>query len=770
MNNILLIEDSKSYSKTLTILLSQLKYQITQAYTLNEAKEYLKTETFDYLLLDLLLPDGEGDEVLDEIINTKKDSKIIVLSGEKDIQKRNYLFENGVIDYYSKQTPLKALIFDIDKTLKDLTRNKNKNILVVEDSSFVRKTMNIILSSKNYNTFLAKDVTDALEILKTQNIDLIYSDLEMPNIDGTEFLDIIKKDILLKDIPVLILSGNQDRENYARVLKHGAIDFIKKPFLTEEILLKTDLHIQHFDQTKEIAKKAKELNEYKRILNESDIVSKTDAKGRITYVNQKFIEITGYKEDELIGKAHNIVRHPDVDKSIYKDMWRHLKEKKTYKSIIKNRKKDGTAYYVDATISPILDTRGNIQEIIGLRHDITDIMNPKKQLMDDLFYMKNPVLIFLQIVNYDLFKEFYSETIMHRFENEFEKKVLEYFPKYSQIKKVYNLNNGLFAFLKNEEIEPNYINMCLSEVIKNFQEKGIDFLDNNYDIEVCLSFSKDKSHIYDDVYLGINHAIKNNISILHAENFHRRTQIEARKKLKSVQMIKEALQNNESHFISLFQGIVDNETKEIVKYESLVRLEKKDKKLLSPFHFLELSKKTGYYNQITKTVIDNSFKAVELTNKNISINLSASDIENIDIRSKLLELVMRKEYKGKITFELLEDEHIKDFEIIKDFISLCKISGNVKISIDDFGSGYSNFERLLDFQPDFLKIDASLIKNIVENSYSRHVVEAIIVFAKKENIKTIAEFVETEEIYEMVKKLGIDYSQGYFFHKPSKLN
>jgi len=94
----------------------------------------------------------------------------------------------------------------------------------------------------------------------------------------------------------------------------------------------------------------------------------------------------------------------------------------------------------------------------------------------------------------------------------------------------------------------------------------------------------------------------------------------------------------------------------------------------------------------------------------------------------------------------------------------------VKIAIDDFGAGYSNFERLLDFQPDILKIDGSLVKNIALNQQSREVVETIFAFASKQGMQTVAEFVSDEEIYKVVSEIGIDYSQGFYFGKPDFLD
>ncbi|UTJ06964.1 EAL domain-containing protein [Arcobacter roscoffensis] len=770
MTKILIIEDSKTYSNTLLALLRKPNFEILQAFTIKQAHEKIdETPDIDYILLDLILPDGEGDELILNLSDKKNKSKIIVLTGSSDIQRRNYLFEHGVVDYFSKETPLKTLVKDLHNLIINLSKNKEKEILVVDDSSFVRRSITNILETKNYKISSVKDGQEAIDFLKHHSkINLIFLDLEMPKISGTQVLELIKKDTRTKNIPVIILSSSEDRQKYAYVIKHGAIDFMKKPFLTEEILLKADLHISQAEYIETIAEQAKELNEYKRVLNESDIISKTDPRGIITQANDKFCEISGYSQEYLLGKSHNIVRHPDMPKKIYEDMWKHIKEHKTFKGIIKNLRRDGTSYYVDATISPIIDIDGNIKEIIGIRHDITDVMNPKKQLLADLSYLENPTLIFLQIANYDLFKEFYSETLMHTFEFEFEQVILNYFPYDFNLKKVYNLNNGLFAFLKNEELSDGKIEYTLKKVIEKFKEIGISFMETSYDVDICISYAKEGNHILDDAYLAIQHALKYKIPIIDAKNFHRRAQIEARNKLKNIGIIKDALAK-EGSFISYFQPIINNRTNKIEKYESLIRLIDKNGNILSPFQFLDVAKKTGYYSDITELVIQNSFNALKHTDKGITINLSSSDIENSKLRTLLWKLVSKKENHGRVTFELLEDEEVKDFDLVKEFILKSKMQAGVTIAIDDFGSGYSNYERLLQFQPDILKIDGSLIKNILTDEYSKHVVESIIVFAVKQKIKTVAEFVGNDDVLQKIKELGIDYSQGYFLGEPKRL-
>jgi len=321
VTKILIVEDSKTYNTTLMSLLRSPNYEIHQAYSLKEAKEFLRTTKIDYIILDLNLPDGTGDDLILYLNKKTLESKIIVLTANQDIQRRNFLFEHGVIDYYSKDIPIKMIAKDLKKLVNDLEKNLERNILVVDDSKFVLDTVSNILQVKNYNIKTAINPIEALELLKNGlKCNLIFLDLEMPKMSGIEFLERIKKVDYYKNIPVIILSSSEDRQKYTRVLKHGAIDFIRKPFLTEEILLKADLHISQADYLKQIATQAKELEEYKRVLNESDMVSKTTAHGIIKEANDKFCEISGYSQEFLIGKSHKVIRHPDMPKKVFKEL------------------------------------------------------------------------------------------------------------------------------------------------------------------------------------------------------------------------------------------------------------------------------------------------------------------------------------------------------------------------------------------------------------------------------------------------------------------
>jgi len=140
------------------------------------------------------------------------------------------------------------------------------------------------------------------------------------------------------------------------------------------------------------------------------------------------------------------------------------------------------------------------------------------------------------------------------------------------------------------------------------------------------------------------------------------------------------------------------------------------------------------------------------------------DIENRELTERIFEFL--KSYRNDIIFEILESESIRNYRTVSQFIKEVKKLG-AQIAIDDFGSGYSNFEFILKLDVDYIKLDSSLIKDIDRNINSQIIVETIVGFAKRLGKKTVAEHVHSEEVFEVVKELDVDFSQGFYFGKPS---
>ncbi len=654
--------------------------------------------------------------------------------------------------------------------LKDLVIYlKSLKLLYVEDNEGARVSTNMVL--KEFFTYItvAIDGQDGFDKFNSGNFDIIITDINMPKLSGIEMTKKIRD--INKDIPILILSAHNELDFFMESIKLGIEGYLLKPIDLNQFLETLDKVTQRLKLSDEVDKNIHFLKEYQDVTNHSSIVSKTDLKGIITYANEQFCAISEYKLDELIGKNHNIVRHPDMPKEAFEDMWNTIKDKKQiWKGIVRNKTKNGKSYYVDSTVKPILDMEGNIVEYIALRNDITDIMNPKKQLDDAIKNTKEPLVVYMKLEEFKILEEFYDNTTIEQIQDEISIFLEKHLSSALKFEKIFQLGNGEYAMVNEKSIcmedEDDFI-----DILKMFQDTikngAVDINDIHYDMSVIISVAYNDSQVLESSKLGIKELLHTKHNLIISNEFAQKEKVRAQKNMQTISMIKKAL--TDSKIISHFQPIVNNKTQQIEKYESLVRLVNDDDKVLAPFFFLDVAKKSKYYSAITNMVLDNSFSALQNTNKDISINLSALDIEFTSTREKILELLSQNEqYAHRIVIELLEDESAKDFKTISSFISDVKDLG-VKIAIDDFGAGYSNFERLLDYQPDILKIDGCLIRDIETNSFSLSVVKTIIAFAKEQNIQTVAEYVENENIYNILKDIGVDYSQGYYFGKPEAL-
>ncbi len=651
------------------------------------------------------------------------------------------------------------------KTIEIIQYTKNLKLLYVEDNEDSRKTTSLLLEEFFPDIVVAVNGRDGFEKFTTEkDIDIIITDINMPKLNGIEMISKIRE--IDNDVYIIVLSAYNESDYFIDSIKYGVDSYILKPLDIDQILSALQQVIKKHRLKEESLKNLSLLKQYQNVVDKGSIVAKTDSEGIITYVNDEFCSLFEYSRDELIGNSHKIIKSDGTNLSVYTDLWKSIKiNKELWQGIFKNRSKSGKIHYVKSTIQPILDINGEIIEFISLSDDVTDIMNPRKQYIDTVKGLDKPQVIYFKIEDYSLLREFYSSDIVDIIDDEIFRNV-KFFQKANELdSKLYQVGNGEYAFVTDKfEDEEKIVSFA-----KNLQDfikfKKLKIPNIEYDTSFIAVVVSDGEDVLESVKVGIHKLLKSKKRFVIANNFAKLEADRVEQNIKTIQMIKEAISSN--NIVSFFQPIVDNQTKQIVKYESLVRIIDKNNKVITPYFFLDIAKKGKYYYQISSIVLENSFRALEQTDKEISINMSILDIEKEITIKRLFELLQEhKKDAHRIVLELLEDEEVHDFTKVKQFIKDVKSYG-VQIAIDDFGSGYSNFERLLDYEPDIIKIDGSLIKNIVEDKLSRNIVETIVTFAKKQNVKIVAEFVENEEIYELVKSLGVDFTQGYYFAKPT---
>ena len=643
---------------------------------------------------------------------------------------------------------------------------KNLTLLYVSNESSCDNTFEYFNELFN-NVLLVDNYDVALRKFDESEIDIVITDIEINKEDGFSFIKELKNKN--PKIITIIYTNNDEKTNFMKAISAGVNGYFLKP-LDENDFLNTLGNLLQIEKEKKDRKILK--IQYDTIVEENTIVSKTDKHGIITYVNDNFCKSSEYSKEELIGKSHNIVRHPDNPKELFKDLWQTIKVKKeSWYGVLKNLTKSGKPYFIKTTIKPIFNVDGEIVEYVSIRSNINTIMSDKNQLIEKINTNGLYLLILIQIEDFDVLDKFYNMLIVDKIEKMFGFNLLTYLPNTYIFDTIYYLGNGQFALLSDffDFLSTgSNITTYLNDFVNNVKESILEIDEIEYDLNVVVSYTFGREHLYEDAKCGLDEAVKRSDIVRYSNDSSIKEQIEAKKNMEVIKMVKIALENYK--IISYFQPIINNKTRVVEKYESLVRLVDENGNILSPHAFLDISKKGNYYNKITHRVLENSFKILKQISTKISINLSSLDIEKEETRNILFELLEEhKEDRHRVIFELLEDESVKDFNVIKNFIKKVKSMG-VLIAIDDFGAGYSNFERLLEFSPDILKIDGKLVKNIANDVYSKNIVETIVSFTKKQKIITIAEFVENEQIYNILSELGVDYSQGYYFGKPENIN
>lgn len=363
--DILIIEDSRFVNDAIKAELDKLGHRCDQATRLDEALQLISEKKYAFIILDLNLPDAYGEELFFSIIR-HSEAKIIILTSEQDSEVRATLFKLGVLDYIIKDENLVKSVHKINETMQRILENIDFNVLVVDDSSLLRKQVDMILRARSYSIFEAKSAKDAMEVLEKESIDIILLDLELPDMHGTQLLEIIKNDPSYLAIPVLILSGTNDPELISRVLKGGASDFIQKPFNAEQFVLKVDLWSQLQHRSDDVSHLKRLLREHTQILDRNTLVSIVDAQGLFFHVSKKFCELLGYKYDELISQPYAMVCSSDMPSVVFDKLCQTAQDPQKWQGKMKLKSKTAQNCLVDAMINPVLDTNGDVIEYISV--------------------------------------------------------------------------------------------------------------------------------------------------------------------------------------------------------------------------------------------------------------------------------------------------------------------------------------------------------------------------------------------------------------------
>jgi len=389
-------------------------------------------------------------------------------------------------------------------------------------------------------------------------------------------------------------------------------------------------------------------------------------------------------------------------------------------------------------------------------------------LNDNLLSLKDKVLLLSNIKQFSLINELYGVDVG----NEILIKAAEAFDEFAKKYKfdAYRISSDEFVLLKEEE---NFDEDEYYKIIEELQSKinsleiFVAGVDEVITIEVYSGIAFNDKHPLEDAQMAINKAKKQSLPYLMYSQ-----KVDTKEHSQNIMRVKRCIKYALEHknVIPFFQPIT-NRDGEIIKYEALVRIVEFDggaKKILPPCDFLDISMSSGLYIKIAKEMLVQSLSFFAQRSEKISINFLPNDFFNPSIMDILVEQIKKFDSPKRVIVEITEQEGEENFDMLRKAAEKLREMG-VQIAIYDFGSGYANYAHVLEIKPDYIKIDGSLIQNILTDSDSKILVKSIVRFAKELNITTVAEFVENEKIFELLKEYGVDEFQGYYFGRPSDL-
>ncbi len=556
---------------------------------------------------------------------------------------------------------------------------KGLTILYVEDEPALRESIRRSLSPFVHEIITAANGVEGLTLYQQHQdrIDLIISDILMPERNGIEMVDAIRA--INRDVPVIYTTAFDDPHYLKLAIEQSIESYVLKPIDIEQLFqgIKKALY---------------------RIENQR--------------LRDSILEANKTLTDRIQEKT------------------RYLNEKNT--ELMQQ-------LYTD---------------------DLTGLGN-RKALTEAIHSAVNPVLIAIDLDGFHTYNELYGEKIGNVILKTVAHTIREASEKFSLTS--YRIGADIFALFK-DDCPTGFQNLTPK------QQKLLDQITNYtvtipaYSVTLQISATLGTANGQDDLIVHAAMALKNakqhNIPFrLYDESCNLESQYQI--DITWSKTLRRALR--EQQVVMYHQPILDRNLK-IVKYESLMRIEA-DSRVYNPMEFLDVAKKVKLYSRLTAVAIDSAIMHSQKYGCNIAINLSMEDIENPTAVDAIVQKVAQHGIGHLITFEILESENVHDYEQVIDFIQKVRSLG-CHIALDDFGSGYSNFSYLLQIKPDFLKIDGSLIRNITKDSNARIITSSIHNFAHRLGIQTIAEFVHSREVFDLLMEIGIDQFQGFYLGKP----
>ncbi|MDP2689114.1 MAG: EAL domain-containing protein [Deltaproteobacteria bacterium] len=538
-----------------------------------------------------------------------------------------------------------------------------------------------------------------------------------------------------------------------------------------------------------------------------NIVFITNTDGVIEYVNPMFEKVTGYTGKDAIGQTPRILASGEVTDKEYEELWRTILSGKTWHGNYKNRKKTGGYYWCNTVISPIKDELGRITHFLAVQEDVTQKRFSEERIKylahhDELTGLINRSRFIelldqwigyaqtcnaqgaLLLMDMDGF-QYINDTYGLGAGDEFLLRLSKLFQDtLNRVKRDFGARNGMdpvLSRLSGDEFAVLLPSFSESEGLQAAEEFRRD----------AEKFQSKRPPISSTASIGVvvypKHGLTTRELLTRADaSMHRAKELgrnrahlfrpedrdleKIHSRLRWKEKILKALR--EDRFEPWYQPILSLTDNRIHHFEALARMRDEDGTILLPGAFIDIAERFSLVGLIDRAITEKTIRMQAEMRRagkrlSFSMNLSGKDLGDDGLLSFLQDKIKDTGADPDcLIFEITETAAIGDLDRAIRFIKSLNSLG-CHFSLDDFGVGFTSFTYLREMQVDYIKIDGSFIKKLPESPNDQVFVKAMTDVARGLHVQTIAEFVETEETFRILKKLGVDYAQGYLIGKPA---
>lgn len=641
----------------------------------------------------------------------------------------------------------------------------------------------------------AISLAEARACLASETPSLILLDLALPDSNGIATVQAIHE--LSADTPIVVLSGQRDADFEAKVLEAGAQDYLVKGEFDGESIGRA---IRHARIRSRLEARLKLQDVALQAVANGIVITDPDA--NIQWANPAFSQITGFALEEAIGrKPKELIRSGLNPVATYETLWRTIKAGQTWHGELINKRKDGTLYDEELSITPVKDGHGNIQHFVAVKQDISDRRAQEEQIRQLAFYdaltnLPNRRLLrdrlhqalaacsrghrsgALLFIDLDNFKGL-NDTLGHEVGDLLLIQVASRLAKCVREGDTVSRLGGDEFVVMLEDLSGH-----LEEAAHQAEtvgEKILALLNRPYLLNGLEQRSTPSIGItlFQDNRDSIDELLKRaDLAMYQAKDAGRNTmrffdramqaRVEARSALEME--LRQSLRGR--RFILHYQPQVDLHGR-VVGAEALLRWNHPTRGCVMPADFIELAEETGIIIELGQWVLEESTRQLQAwaahpasAHLTLAVNVSARQFRHPEFVDHILAILGHNRVPPRqLKLELTESLLLDDMEATVEKMTALKAHG-IGFALDDFGTGYSSLSYLKRLPLDFLKIDRSFVDDVLNDRHDAAIARTILALGESLGLPVIAEGVETEAQRDFLAEHGCGGFQGYLYGRP----